>query len=264
VVEVARPDSTTKPALVVSDLRVALGGRAVVDGVSLQLDAGSVLALLGPNGAGKTTLLRALAGLTPFSGRVEVMGVDVQRAERKLLARKVAMVPQRSLLEARLPVRTVVAQGRYAHVAGFGRPRPDDEAAISRAMERADVTHFADRLVPELSHGEQRRVLLARALCTEAPLLLLDEPTAALDLPHALSLLSTLRTLSTAGHAVVLVVHQLDEALRVADRCALLDAGRVVAEGPAREVVLGAEVRRVYGVEVVENGGLGFRARSEA
>ena len=250
------------PLLLARDVRVTLGGRPVVDGVDLEVHAGEVLALLGPNGAGKTSLLRALAGLTRFSGRVEIVGLDVQRAERKALARHVAVVPQSSLLEARLPVRTVVAQGRYAHAAGFGRARPDDEAAVLRAMEHADVARFADRVLPELSYGEQRRVLLARALCTEARVLLLDEPTAALDLPHALSLLSTLRALAAAGHAMVLVVHQLDEALRVADRCALLDAGRLVAEGAAKDVVLGPDVQRVYGVEVVANGGLGFRARS--
>jgi len=252
------------PVLVAAGVTVALGGHAVIDGVDLELCAGEVLALLGPNGAGKTSLLRALAGLSPFSGRIQILGLDVRSADRRQLARTVAMVPQRSLLEARLPVRTVVAQGRYAHALGFGRLRPEDGAAIERAMARADVAHLADRILPELSHGEQRRVHLARALCTEARVLLLDEPTAALDLPHALALLATLRELAAAGHAVVLVVHQLDEALRAADSCVLLDRGRVVARGPSASIVYGEHVQRVYGVEVVPGGGLGFRLRGGA
>jgi iron complex transport system ATP-binding protein len=249
------------PALRVQGVRVALGGRDVIDDVSLTLREGQVLALLGPNGAGKTSLLRAIAGLTAFTGRIEVLGLDVRTAERRALARAVAMVPQRSLLEARLPVRTVVAQGRYAHAAGFGPESAADEAAVERAMAQADVAGLADRVLPELSHGEQRRVLLARALCTEARVLLLDEPTAALDLPHALALSTTLRELARAGHAVVLVLHQLDEALRSADRCALIDRGRLVTEGPAAEVVLGEHVARVYEVDVIAGGGLGFRLR---
>jgi iron complex transport system ATP-binding protein len=252
------------PALLAAGVTVTLGGRTIVDRVDLELRAGQVLALLGPNGAGKTSLLRALAGLAAFAGKIELLGLDVRDADRRQLARTVAMVPQRSLLEARLPVRTVVAQGRYAHGAGLGRLRTEDEAAIERAMARADITHLADRVLPELSHGEQRRVLLARALCTEARVLLLDEPTAALDLPHALRLLATLRELAAAGHAVVLVVHQLDEALRAADLCTLLDGGRVVAHGPSASIVHGEHVRRVYGVDVLAGGGLGFQLRGGA
>ena len=259
--ELPTVSASDRPALVARGVRVTLGGRAVVDGVDLELHAGQVLALLGPNGAGKTSLLRAIAGVSPFEGQIELLGLDVRSADRKQLARAVAMVPQRSLLEARLPVRTVVAQGRYAHSSGFGRLTPADAAAIERAMARADVARFADRVLPELSHGEQRRVLLARALCTEASVLLLDEPTAALDLPHALGLLSALRELAAQGHAIVLVVHQLDEALRVADTCALLDRGRIVAHGPSASVVHGEQVQAVYAVEVVAGGGLGFRLR---
>jgi iron complex transport system ATP-binding protein len=129
-------------------------------------------------------------------------------------------------------------------------------------MQIADVERFAERELPELSYGEQRRVLLARALCTEARVLLFDEPTAALDLPHALSLLTTLRELAAGGRSVALVLHQLDEALRVADECALIDGGRLVAHGPTRELIFGQDVRRVYGVEVQEHTGLGFRLES--
>ena len=247
------------PALRAHGVGVELGPRTVLDDVALEARFGEVLAVLGPNGAGKTTLLRALAGLLPYRGTIEVAGSALDRLTRREAARRIAFVPQRTLLAARMPVEAVVSQGRYAHRGGFAKLTSVDHAAIERAMARADVLALRAHELPDLSYGEQRRVLLARALATEARVLLLDEPTAALDVAHALQLYASLRELAAAGHCIVLVVHQLDEALRHADRALLLDRGRRVLLGTSAEVIRSPEIERVYGVALVEAGALGFR-----
>jgi iron complex transport system ATP-binding protein len=231
----------------------------VVENISLAADFGTMLAILGPNGAGKTTLLRACAGLLPYEGTIALSGVDLGQLTPRELGRRMALVPQRSLLAARLPVHALVAHGRYAHRDALAQLTDRDRYAIDAAMKRADVAHLATRLLPELSYGEQRRVLLARALATEAKVLLLDEPTSALDVAHVLALFSTLRRLADDGHCVVIVLHQLDDALRFSDRALLLDRGRAVASGTAESVITVQNVLRVYGVELVPGGALGFR-----
>jgi iron complex transport system ATP-binding protein len=241
---------------------VTLRGKAIVSDVSLAVGPGEVLGVLGPNGAGKSTLLRALAGLTAHDGQVRIDGRPVSDLERRERARALSFVPQRSQLQARLPVHTVVLHGRYAHRRAFGRPAAEDLAATEQAMRDAQVLDLAARDFAELSYGEQRRVLLARALCTGARVLLLDEPTAALDVAHALELHQALRRLANAGHAVVAVLHGLDEALRFTDRCLLLKDGRTVASGPSAEVVTAEHVARVYGVELRRGEGLSFHLKA--
>jgi iron complex transport system ATP-binding protein len=162
-----------------------------------------------------------------------------------------------------MTVRKVVDQGRYAHRGGLAAPSATDRRAADDAMARVNVTALVDRHFPELSYGEQRRVLLARALATEAPLLLLDEPTASLDVRHVLTLHRTLRSLAVEGRAVVIVLHDLDEARLVSDRALLLDDGATVAHGATAAVVTAEHVARVYGVELVEGGALGYRLPRE-
>jgi iron complex transport system ATP-binding protein len=246
-------------ALIAQDVSVALGARRAVTGVSFEADFCTITAVLGPNGAGKTTLLRALAGIVPHAGRVELCGGPIESLDPRERSKRLAFVPQRSQLASRLPVYTVVSHGRFAHRGGLSRLLPADRQAIDTAMMRADVAHLAAREFPELSHGEQRRVLLARALATEARVLLLDEPTASLDIPHALSLFATLRGLAEDGRCVVVVVHQLDDALRFTDRALLLHDGRQVAFGRSPEVITADNVERVYGVQLIAGGALGFR-----
>jgi len=247
------------PALRARDVSVELGRARVLEGVSLDASFGEILAVLGPNGAGKTTLLRALAGLLPHHGTIEVAGSSLHALQRREAARRIAFVPQRTQLSVRMSVEAVVSQGRYAHRGGIARLTAADHAAIERAMARADVLPLRARELPDLSYGEQRRVLLARALATEARVLLLDEPTAALDVAHALQLYVALRELAASGHCIVLVVHQLDDALRHADSALLLDGGRPVVLGPSAEVIRSHYIERVYGVALVEAGALGFR-----
>jgi iron complex transport system ATP-binding protein len=248
-----------EPALEVTGLSVARERREILREVSFSADPGTVLAVVGPNGAGKSTLLKVLAGLLPHAGQVRLGGVDAATLGRRERARKVAYVPQHSALEAALPVRAVVAQGRFAHRELLGGRRGGDEAAIDRALGATGAAHLADRTFHKLSYGERRLVLLARALATGASLLLLDEPTAALDVRHALDLLSLLRRLAGDGACVVVVLHQLQEASAHCDRALLLAGGRAVAEGPVAQVIAAETVRRVYGVDLVPAAHFGYR-----
>ena len=244
--------------LTLSGLTVALGGRVVVNDVGFAAARGQVTVLLGPNGAGKSTVLKAVAGILPYEGQVLLGGQNAANLQPRARARQVAYVPQASGLDAPMPVRDVVAQGRFAHGPGIsllpdwwvGR-RPGETAQVAAAMERTDTLALADRLYSQLSHGERRRVLIARAFCSAAPVLLLDEPTAALDVGHALALLAVLHRVARDGTAVVLVLHQLQEAAAVADHVVLLQGGRLFQQGTAAEVIAPGPVRAVYGVDLV-------------
>jgi iron complex transport system ATP-binding protein len=250
-----------EPLLEARGLSVVRDGREVLRDVSFSAEPGSVLAVVGPNGAGKSTLLKVIAGLLPHRGEVRIDGADVALLDRRARARLVAYVPQHSALEAALPVREVVAQGRFAHREPWRGPSAADEEAITRALGLTDAARLADRPFNKLSYGERRLVLLARALATGARLLLLDEPTAALDVRHALDLLSVLRRLAEGedGACVVVVLHQLQEAVSHCDRALLLAEGRAVASGPVAEVVAAGPVREVYGVELVPSAHFGYR-----
>lgn len=242
------------------DLVVERGDRRVLAGVTFTAADGEISCILGPNGAGKSTLLLALAGLVPIaSGRVELDGGALDELAPRERAKRLAYVPQRTALSSSLHVQTVVAHGRYAHTGGLGRPGPSDLRAIADAMEKTDVSAIAGRSFDRLSAGERRRVLLARALATQARVILLDEPTADLDVRHALELHALLGVLAGEGYCVVVVLHALDTARRLTDRATLLDAGRVVATGPSEEVIDAERVRDVYGVELLEDAALGFR-----
>jgi len=252
--------------LQVRDLRVGYDrGPEVVRGIDLLAPRGSVTALIGPNGAGKSTLLKAIVGLLPHGGQAILDGDDLARLPARERARRLAYVPQRTLLMARLSVREVVALGRFAHRASawtFGHGKAD-RVAIEAALEETDTRAFAERPFPELSGGEQQRVLLARALATGATTLLLDEPTSALDVHHVLVLHGILRRLSERGHCVVAVLHHLSEVRRHAHRVVLLNGGQVHMEGPAAEVVAPGPIRAVYGVVARESTGLSFELPSE-
>ncbi|HEX9621942.1 MAG TPA: ABC transporter ATP-binding protein [Polyangiaceae bacterium] len=245
--------------LAIAGLGVRLSGRSVVTDVSFTARAGTMTALLGPNGAGKTSVLRAIAGLLPHTGRVRWASTalaDLSPLER---ARLVAYVPQQSLLDSPLPVEQVVAQGRYCHHSGWSRLGRTDKAAVASAIAAMDLESLAERPFTELSGGERRRVLLARALSTEAPVVLLDEPTASLDVAHALELLSRLEQLTARGNCVLSVLHDLRDARQSSDQALLMHEGRLVGAGPSRAVLGAAAIRKVYGVELVEGGAPSFR-----
>ncbi len=240
-------------------LGVRLDGTMILHGIDLFADAGEILAILGPNGAGKSTLLRALCGLVPAQGEILIQGTPLGALDLTARARRIGYVPQQSGLDAPLAVREVVGQARYAHGTWLRAPSAADDDAIDRAMAAVDISHLGQARFTKISHGERRLVLLARALATSAPAVLLDEPTAGLDVGHVLGLFETLRAVAASGRAVVVVLHQLYEARRWADRALLLAAGRGVALGATSDVVAAAPVRQVYGVDIIEGGGLGYR-----
>ena len=244
-------------------LSVTLGGRTVLHDVDLEAHPGEVLALLGPNGAGKSTLLKALAGLLPYEGRVEIAETEVAALSPRDRARRVSYVPQRSLLRSALSVEEVVALGRYVHGGSFGGMSKSDKEAIDHALLTAHADALRDRIFTQLSVGEQQRVLLARALASDAPILLLDEPTAALDVGEGMAVLRLIRTLAARKHTLIVVLHDLADALTTTDRALLLKDGCMVEQGQTREVISAEPIRAVYGVKLIENARIGFEPDSE-
>ena len=228
---------------------VSLDGREVLTDISIAVQPGEVLALVGPNGAGKSTLLSVLSGeRRPIAGIVTVDDRDIQTFSALELARVRSVLTQDNALSFPFRVIDVITMGRAPWT------RTDeiasDGAAISSAAARADVTHLAWRRFTELSGGERARVSLARVLAQDTPVVFLDEPTASLDLRHQEDVLRIARDLAAAGRAVVLVVHDLSLAGAVADRIALLSAGRLVAVGTPSEVLTEAAISEVYGLDV--------------
>lgn len=222
-----------------------LGGRQVLDSIDLTAYAGEVLALVGPNGAGKSTLLAALAADLPAeSGAVRIDGRPVTDWSAPELALRRAVLPQSAALAFPFPVEDVVRMGR-APWAGTDRADEDDPA-VAAAMAATEVTEFAGRPFSALSGGERARVALARVLAQRAPLLLLDEPTAALDLRHQELVLRICRERAAAGDAVVVVLHDLGLAAAYADRAAVLHQGRIAVAGPPAEVFSSGLLGRVY------------------
>ncbi|MEO8262919.1 MAG: heme ABC transporter ATP-binding protein [Pseudolysinimonas sp.] len=228
---------------------VTLDGRAVLEGVTLEVVPGEVLALVGPNGAGKSTLLAVLSGeRRPDAGTATLDGRALHEYAPLELARRRAVLTQDNAVTFPFRVRDVVEMGRspWARTPELA----DDERALAVASSQADVTHLLDRRFTDLSGGERARVSLARVLAQSTGIVLLDEPTAALDLRHQEDVLSIARELASAGRAVVIVLHDLSLAGAVADRVGLLSAGRLVALGPPSEVLTASALGEVYGVEV--------------
>jgi len=247
------------------DVSFAYPGRPeVLSRFNLKISAGETIALTGPNGAGKSTLLKALAGLLPYQGRIELGDVDLSSLSAQQRAQRIAYVPQRSLLRSALSVLDVVALGRYAHVGGFKALSKIDKAAIEHALRTAHADALRDRVFTQLSVGEQQRVLLARALASEGPILLLDEPTAALDVGEAMAVLALIRKLAERKHTIVVVLHDLADARSTTDRALLLKEGRVVEQGDTNEVIAAEPIRNVYGVRLIENARIGFAPESDA
>ena len=249
---------------------VELGGTRVLDDVSLAVASGEWLSIVGPNGAGKTTLLRWLAGLASGPGDLHLDGRPAGSLRRRERARLVALVPQAPIIPEGMSVADYVLLGRNPHISPLGVEGAHDLAAVHDALAHLDLVDMAGRIVSTLSGGERQRVLIARALAQGSPIVLLDEPTTALDVGHqqqVLELVDELREVH--GLSVVSTMHDLTLAGQYADRLVLLDRGRVVVDGAAADVLTEDNLARYYGarVRIIHDGDqpviLPFRERRE-
>jgi iron complex transport system ATP-binding protein len=239
--------SDATSGLIARGLDVDLGGQPVLRSIDLEASAGQFVGLVGPNGAGKTTLLRAVAQLIPArAGEVAWEGIALNRLDGRVRATTLAYLPQGQTIHWPLTVRRLVELGRLPRLGPLSRPSPRDAEAVDKALAAADVVRFAERDATSLSGGERARVLLARALAVEAPVLLADEPTASLDPYHVLEIMGLLRRIADEGRLVIAVMHELSLVARFCDRVVLLNEGRKVADGAPHEVLTPERLRDVY------------------
>lgn len=236
--------------LSVSGLSVDLSGREIVRSVSLDLAPGGIVGLIGPNGAGKSTLLKAMLGLIPSRGRVAYDGTPLSAIGRARLARIASFLPQDREIAWPLSVESVVALGRTPYLAPMAGLTDRDRDEIERAIEITDVAHLRDRTVSTLSGGERARVLMARVLAQATPVLIADEPIAALDPGHQIALLETFDELAQAGRTIIVSLHEVALAARWCRRLVLLGDGRVAADGPPADVLTPEIFADVYGVRI--------------
>lgn len=242
--------------LKIQNLTASYQGHQVLHDVSFDVKNGEVLALIGPNGAGKSTIIRAASGVIPCTGSVHTNGDDFHSLDPMQRAKYVAVVPQAISLPPAFTVWETVLMGRTPYLGFLGNASSHDEELVRSALTRVNALSFADRRVSELSGGEAQRILLARALCQSTPILLLDEPTAHLDLQYQVSLLELIRELAHKEDlAVLIALHDLNLAARYADRVALLVGGRLNAIGTPREVLTPEKISNAYclPVNIVEH-----------
>jgi iron complex transport system ATP-binding protein len=237
--------------LAVSGVGVAYDGVPVLRGVTLEVATEEWVGIIGPNGAGKSTLLRAVAGLVPAAGQIRLDGTAVAELPGRERALRMALVPQRPIIPAGMTVADYVLLGRNPHIPYLGSERRRDVDVVVEAMESLDLVGFRNRRLETLSGGELQRAVLARALAQEAPLLLLEEPTAALDMGHQLAVLQLVDDLRRRRRlTVVSALHDLTLAAQFCDRLVLLAEGRIVADGQARSVLTEQAIRDHDGAEV--------------
>lgn len=239
--------------LTINDISVSYGNRAVLRDVSLELGGGQIIVLLGANGAGKTTLIKALNGTLPISaGEISLDKRPLTGISRREIAKNIAVVAQEN--ETRFPITVLefVLSGRFVHGGAFGWETDADIEFAERALNDCDLVGYASRLMNELSGGERQRVVLARALATGAKILLLDEPTANLDLAHQAMMFRLVRERSrSCGASAVVITHDLNLAAEFADEILLLKDGRIAAKGAPSEVLTAENIDHVFGVKVL-------------
>jgi len=241
----------TTALFAVDGLRAGYGGRECLHGLSFTLAPGLFYGLIGPNGSGKTTLLDLmLANLKPQAGTVRFRGREVGRLPRRQLAREIALVPQEFAINFDFTVFEVVMMGRHPHIPRFASPSVRDRDYVRQVLEELEISELTHRLVTELSGGEKQRVIVARALAQETPVLILDEATANLDIQHSLHIFQVLQKRCREGGATIIsAVHDLNFASAYCDRILLLQAGRLVTSGPPGEVLTAERLRQVFAID---------------
>lgn len=239
--------------LEVRNITIQYGKCDVLRDVSLTLEDGKIIALLGANGAGKTTLVRALNGTLPFSrGSILIDGKSFENFSRREIAQEIAVVAQENETKFPVTILEFVLAGRFASGGAFGWESEKDFAAAEEALDSCDLGKFGDRLMNQLSGGERQRVVLARALATEAKILLLDEPTANLDLGHQGSMFRLIRKKCTSkNYSAIVITHDLNLAAEFADEIVLLKDGRIYAKGAPSKVLTAENLAEVFGVRVL-------------
>jgi iron complex transport system ATP-binding protein len=242
---------TPAPILAASSVSVTLGSKPILEHLDLSLGTGERIALVGPNGAGKSTLLRVLAGsLKPGSGSVRLRGDELETIGRKVLARSIAVVPELAQLPFAMTVEEVVALGRLPHEPPLTGSRLSDQIAIDAAIDRVGAGHLRGRDARALSLGERQLVFVAVAVAQAAPVLVLDEPTAHLDIRHQVDVMELLVDLNERdGTTIVAVLHDLALAAHFFPRVVVMDRGRIVADGDPGTALAPDEIRRVFGVD---------------
>ncbi|MFB6069583.1 MAG: heme ABC transporter ATP-binding protein [Halanaeroarchaeum sp.] len=246
-----RTDPDARP-IEVDDVTVHLGGDQVLEDVSVGVEEGQFVGLIGPNGAGKTTLLQTISTVrSPTSGQVLVEGTDVRRLSSSGVSRRVAVVPQDTNLAFDFSVRDVVAMGRTPYRSRLSLGQRADEDRVEAAMNRARVADLADRSIGEVSGGERQRAMLARALAQDTAVLLLDEPTANLDIHHQIRTLEIVRSLVDEGKTVLAAIHDLNLAAHYCDELVLLGDGAVLAQGHPADVLTEETLETAFGTQAV-------------
>lgn len=239
---------STSPILQANDMSAGYGARTVLHNLSFDVAPGEMIGLIGPNGAGKTTLLRVIAGdLTPVTGAIVFQAQPLTALSHRMRARAMAYVPPALELMATMTVMEFVSLGRTPYVTGWQRFKPQDRDAVDRALALADLTAFTERTIHELSEGEKHRAMIALGLAQEPQLLLLDEPTAHLDIKHAWEVMELIYELhQSRAMTMVLATHDLNIAAEFCSRLFLMEDGRVVAEGVPVEVLDETRLSAVY------------------
>lgn len=234
----------------VQDLRISYRDRRAVTDVSFAVEPGQVVAIVGPNGCGKSTLLRGLARLLrPSAGQVLIGEQDIWSLSPRQAAQRVALLPQAPLAPEAVTVASLVRYGRHPHQGLFRQWSSQDEQAVSEAMTATGVTELANRRLDQLSGGQRQRCWLAMTFAQQTPVVLLDEPTSALDLGCQAEVLELIQSAAHSGRTMIMVIHDLSAAARYADQLIALRTGRIVASGPAGQIITADLVRALYGVE---------------
>ncbi|WP_282949169.1 ABC transporter ATP-binding protein [Cellulomonas endometrii] len=243
------PAATATAPLATDGVTLAYDRLVVAEDLTVEIPAGSFTVIIGPNGCGKSTLLRALARtLKPRAGRVLLDGAPMDGMRTKAIARRLALLPQSPIAPEAITVGDLVARGRYPHQGLLRQWSPEDARAVDAAMGATEVTDLKERFVSDLSGGQRQRAWLAMALAQETDLLLLDEPTTFLDIAHQYEVMDLCARLHEEGRTLVAVLHDLNQAARYGSHVIAMKDGRVVAQGPAEEVVTEALVRDVFGL----------------
>ncbi|MEL6250448.1 MAG: ABC transporter ATP-binding protein [Bacteroidota bacterium] len=242
-----------KHPLQIKDLCIGYGNKIIAKDLNLHVEKGELLCLIGPNGAGKSTLLKSISSLQKkLGGSVLLNGEELEKMSTKELARKISLVLTERV-DSNLNVYSLVSMGRYPYTAWTGRMKEEDKAFIQRAIKETGLKELASRPLYQLSDGERQKAMIAKALAQDTPLILLDEPTAHLDIPNRMELLSLLRRLTRAeGKTILLSIHDLEAALQIADRVWLMDGEGKIEAGIPEELILKGKVQKIFSAKDLE------------